>query len=253
MNKTKLILSFVLSLIILTSCFMIGTAATEGEHVHSYTIQSEKAPTCTSSGEIVYVCECGDTYTEYTEPLGHKMTHVEAVEPTCEKAGSREHWHCETCGLDFADENGDYTIDKDDIKLDKLSHMITQYSKNKKATCFEDGSVAGTKCALCGKVFKAPEIIKKKTFGGIQVKKFTKGFVVSWTRDKTATGSEVVYSAKKTFSSAKKIRVKNSKNYLKIKKLKSKKTYYVKVRAYKKSGKKTLYSNWTKTKSVKTK
>ena len=41
------------------------------EHVHSYTEQITKAPTCTTVGEKTFTCICGDTYTEVIDATGH--------------------------------------------------------------------------------------------------------------------------------------------------------------------------------------
>lgn len=73
--------------------------------------------------------------------------------------------------------------------------------------------------------------------------------VISWEKaNSTINGYEVTYSTNKNFS--KSITKKTSKTSLKLASLKSKKTYYVKVRAYKKADGKTLYGEYSKNMKV---
>ncbi len=87
------------------------------------------------------------------------------------------------------------------------------------------------------------------------VKANSKSLVVKWKKKtKGVTGYEIQYSTSKLFKKGTKtIKVKSAKNTSKIiSKLKGKKKYYVRVRTYKKVGKKTYYSKWSAKKSVKT-
>lgn len=67
-----------------------------------------------------------------------------------------------------------------------------------------------------------------------------------------ATGYYVRYSLKKSMKGAKTVKVKG-KTYLTVKKLKSKKRYYVQVRAYNTVSGKTAYGSWSTKKSIKVK
>lgn len=76
---------------------------------------------------------------------------------------------------------------------------------------------------------------------------------VTWTKDTKATGYQILVSTKKNMKNAKSYVVTSNKTTMKvIKGLKSKQTYYVKVRAYKTSGTK-LYGAYSAVKSVKVK
>ena len=65
------------------------------------------------------------------------------------------------------------------------------------------------------------------------------------------TNYEIRYATNKKFKSAKKVTTKKT-SYT-LKKLKKGKTYYVKVRAFNKVGKKYYYSAYSKTRKVKIK
>ncbi len=67
------------------------------------------------------------------------------------------------------------------------------------------------------------------------------------------SGYQIEYSKKKNFKPLVKKDVKKSYQAKTIKKLKSKTTYYVRIRAYKKVGKTRLYGAWSKVKNVKVK
>ncbi|MEY8459660.1 leucine-rich repeat protein [Eggerthellaceae bacterium 24-137] len=89
-----------------------------------------------------------------------------------------------------------------------------------------------------------------------KVKTAKKGFKVTWKKQsrKWVSGYQVRWSTKKSMKGAKKISVKSAKrSSLKVSKLKGNKKYYVQVRTFKKAGKKTYYSSWSKAKAVKTK
>lgn len=71
---------------------------------------------------------------------------------------------------------------------------------------------------------------------------------MTWQKDKTATGYEIYYSTKDTFAKKyrKTITITKNKTITKtVKNLKTGKTYYVKVRSYKKVGSKKVYSDWS--------
>ena len=68
---------------------------------------------------------------------------------------------------------------------------------------------------------------------------------VSWKKVSGATGYEVMYATNNKFTKNKKT-VKVKKNKVTIKRLKSKKKYYVRVRAYKKANDGTNYGKWSK-------
>ena len=95
--------------------------------------------------------------------------------------------------------------------------------------------------------------VKPKKTVGVKVKKGKKRMTVSWKRDKKATGYQITYAQNKKFKKGKKnITISKNKTVKRtIKKLKARKTYYVKVRAYKKVGKTKLYGAYSKVKKVK--
>ncbi len=82
-----------------------------------------------------------------------------------------------------------------------------------------------------------------------------KQLTAQWRQFEDGTGYQLQYSLKKNMKGAKTIKIKGFKNSKKtIKKLKSKKKYYVRVRAYKdQGGGEKVYTKWSKIKSVKVK
>lgn len=88
-----------------------------------------------------------------------------------------------------------------------------------------------------------------------KVKAAKKSLTIKWSKVKGASGYEIQVATDKKFKKNKKsILVKKQKTtYAKIKKLKSKKKYYVRVRTYKVVGRKKVYSSWINGKATKTK
>ena len=77
---------------------------------------------------------------------------------------------------------------------------------------------------------------------------------VKWKKDSKIDGYEIQYGLKKNFKGAKKVTVSKAKTTsTTLKKLKSGKTYYVRIRSYKKVSGKTYYSAWSKALSKKVK
>ena len=76
---------------------------------------------------------------------------------------------------------------------------------------------------------------------------------VMWKRDTKATGYQVVIAQNKKFRKGKKtVLIKKNKTTSRtFKKLKSRKNYYYKVRAYKQVGKTKIYGSYSKVKKVK--
>ena len=97
--------------------------------------------------------------------------------------------------------------------------------------------------------------ITPKKVAGIKAKAGKKSMTVSWKKDTRASGYQITYAQNKKLTKGKKnVTVSKNKTTKKaIKKLKSKKTYYVKVRAYKKAGSQKLYGTYSAVKKVKVK
>ena len=93
--------------------------------------------------------------------------------------------------------------------------------------------------------------VKKQT---AKVKAGKKKLTVIWKKDKNVSGYQVKIATKKNFKGAKTYTVKSYKTYKKvIKKLKAKKKYFVKVRAYKTVGKSKVYGAYSAVRSCKVK
>lgn len=82
-----------------------------------------------------------------------------------------------------------------------------------------------------------------------------KKMTVKWKKVSEVTGYQIQYSLKKGFESGNRTKAVRGaqKTSVTVAKLKQKKVYYVRIRAYKKVGTKTCYSGWSAAKSVKVK
>lgn len=117
------------------------------------------------------------------------------------------------------------------------------------------GKTAGSHCSVCGTILTAQKAVKK--LGKAKLKKLKKGkkaITVKWRKVKGVDGYQIQYSLKKSFKKKKTVNIKKAKTVKrKIKKLKSNKKYYVRIRAYKVINGKKEFSAWSKVKAVKTK
>lgn len=107
-------------------------------------------------------------------------------------------------------------------------------------TVIQNASTMNTKIAV-------PRVVVKKLKAG------KKQIRLTWKKQSKVSGYEIRYAIKANMKKAKRIKV-NAKTASKtIKKLKSKKRYYVQIRAYKTNDHKKIYGNWSAKKTLKTK
>ena len=130
--------------------------------------------------------------------------------------------------------------------LKKGTDYTVKYANNVKVgkatvTVKGKGSYTGT--------VKASFSIKPKKVSGLKLKAGKKKLTVTWKKSSGASGYQLQYATKKDFSNAKKSTVKKAATVkATLKKLKAKKTYYVRIRAYKKVKGTTYYSAWVSAK-----
>ena len=102
---------------------------------------------------------------------------------------------------------------------------------------------------------KNTETVKPKKTSIKKLSKGKKKFTVTWAKVSGVKGYQIQYSSDKKFKKNNKSVTVTKQKTTKatVKKLKSKKKYYVRVRTYKTINGKKIYSSWSKVKSVKTK
>lgn len=165
----------------------------------------------------------------------------------------------------------EYSTGKQTIRLNAKADdraKLTYTSGNKKVKVDSKGKVT-IPAKFCGtvkiKISSAETDKYKKTSKTVIITvtsptpKFSKAVAdkksakLTWKSLKDADGYEISYADNKEFNKAKKVTVKKKVSSAVIKKLSSKKTCYFRIRSYKKSGSKKIYSDFSAVKKLKIK
>ncbi len=73
-------------------------------HIHSHVSSVSKQATCSSTGVMVYTCECGNSFTETIPMISHLSSEWQIIlEPTTETEGKKIK-KCTVCGVTIAEE-----------------------------------------------------------------------------------------------------------------------------------------------------
>ena len=151
------------------------------------------APTCTEQGYTTNTCACGESYVSaYVGALGHTEVVLEAVAPSCTATGLTEGKHCSACNQvlvaqkivpvtdhSFGDwyqikaptetEKGEKRRDcanceeYETMPVAELAHNHDNWDRvilqAVAPTCTVTGLTQGSKCADCGEILVAQEIV----------------------------------------------------------------------------------------------
>lgn len=128
---------------------------------HSYK-SVDVDPTCTEKGYTRYTCDCGDSYTDYRDALGHTEVVDASVAPTCDTPGLTAGKHCSVCGEILTPQQ----------TVGALGHSVVIDSALN-ATCTESGCTEGKHCSTCGKVLVSQTVIDP--FGHVYVLRQVQG------------------------------------------------------------------------------
>ena len=134
---------------------------------HAMTLTEAKAATCTEDGNNAYYT-CGNCHkvfldeqgeketsaqAEILPALGHSISIVNTVAPTCTEKGNRLYYTCATCGKAFKDKGGLEATTVAAETVPALGHTMTK-TEAVAPTCTEKGTNAYYTCETCEKVFK---------------------------------------------------------------------------------------------------
>ena len=207
---------------------------------HLFSSNRIDAGNCELPDTMQYTCllheNCEENYCEEIKQTKEhqpgKPVSENVVPATIEKEGSYEEvCYCSVCKKE----------------LSRKKKTIPKLTKEENTTSDGDKQSAANQEQNNKKVTVKATTLKKV------VNKKTKKIEVTWKKVKGVTGYEVQYSTNKSFKKGvhtKKIKG-ASKVKVTVKKLKKKKRYYVRVRAYKKVGGKKYVSKWSKKKVLK--
>jgi len=261
----------------------------ENEAVYSDSFDIESFLVDDCAGAETFTMAPINNYKYYVVGIAHVTEKIDTVKATQQAAGTREHYRCTECGTLYTDPNGQekdittltalaipkiaginlsataYVYDGSvktpavtvkDTKgntIDPENYALT-YSAGRKNVGTYSVKVTFRGDLYSGTATKTFKISPVKT----SISKLTprsKKIVVKW-KKKTAqvSGYQIYCSTSSKFSNAKKITISKATQVSKtISKLKGNKTYYVKIRTYKKVGSTKYYSGWSAAKKTKTK
>ena len=148
-------------------------------------------------------------------------------------------------------ENGVVKYDIDDTYVPYKSDTTATKPSEATTATKPAATTTATQPTTAAKTTTKKVTVKKQA---AKVKAGKKKLTVTWKKDKNVSGYQIQIATKKNFKGAKTYTVKSYKTYKKvIKKLKSKKKYFVKVRAYKTVGKSKVYGAYSAVRSCKVK
>ncbi len=81
-----------------TDTFALTVKNVKSSHTHSYTAKVTKEATCTTEGERIYTCTCGDRYTETIPATGHSESAWIIDKAATAIGNGSKHTECTTCG-----------------------------------------------------------------------------------------------------------------------------------------------------------
>ncbi len=240
---------------------------------HSYKLTESKPSTCTRSGYKKYTCTvCNDSYTESLPLVPHRYENKKKkagigtngyVSDECTVCGDVESKSViygvnsitlgsTTCSYTGKSQKPSVTVKDSKGKTVPTSSYTVSYSKDTKSVGKHSvkitlkGNYTGSKTLYYTVIPKNTSLSKltagKKSFT-VTLKKYTT----------QTTGYQIQYSTSSNFKGAKTVTLSNKMTAKKVKGLKSKKKYYVRVRTYKTVDGKKYCSKWSKAKTVKTK
>ena len=214
---------------------------------HTVVTDAAVEATCTKTGLTegthCSVCNAVITAQSVVSKKPHTPVVDEAVAATCTQSGKTKGSHCEVCG----------GIIEEQVVIPALGHEYVNgvcTVCNEKQPNYEpptQPTAAGSKVSV--KVIK----ITQAKITNLKVKSKAKNKInVSWKKVANAKGYQIEVSKSSSFKPGAKVLTKTTKKLkltIKNKKLKSKKTYYVRARAYTTykaadGSTKTAYSNW---------
>lgn len=148
------------------------------EDAHSIVKVEAKAATCEENGyNEHYACECGKYFTDvdgYNEiadinawkngdgkvaATGHKLTKVDGTAATCTEDGVLDHYNCENCNNNYADDKAVYKIANlgswviGEGRIPATGHTLNEVAATD-PTCVVDGHSAYYVCSVCNAAFK---------------------------------------------------------------------------------------------------
>lgn len=150
----------------------------------------------------------------------------------------------------------DYTVTFESDKYADLKVKVIIKEPEATTATKPSTTTTATKPSTTTTTKPAVKPVKKVTVKkqAAKVKAGKKKLTVTWKKDKNVSGYQIKIATKKNFKGAKTYTVKSYKTYKKvIKKLKAKKKYFVKVRAYKTVGKSKVYGAYSAVRSCKVK
>ena len=227
----------------------VSSTDTSNTTIHTHTWDAGKittAPTCTSTGIKTYTCtSCGATRNENVDKTEHYFN--KTVIPATSTNEGYTIYECNNCHYSYIT---DYTKKLEEPQTSSKNNITTaattKPSTRKKQRTYE--SIEKTS-------YKKVANTKPKNTSIKKLKKSKKAIVVNWKKVSGIKGYQIQVATDKKFKkNAKTVVVKKQKTTTAtIKHLKSKKKYYVRIRTYKTSNNKKVYSSWSKVKSVVTK
>lgn len=217
-------------------------------HAHSFKQNSVSRATLTSNGTITYRCsECGEETKETIyRPSSVSLSATSyTYDGRSKKPGVSV---TDVAGKTISSSSYDVSYDRDTTSAGTHTVQIS-FKGNYSGTVTRTYTIR--KAATKPAVKPATTTTSIKGTSITKLSKMKKAFKVNVKKQKSITGYQVQYSLNGNFQGAKAKTFKGTS--LTVKKLKAKKTYFVRVRTYKKSGKNTTYSPWSAAKTVKTK
>ncbi len=195
------------------------------------------------------------------EPTGHacveNLTIIEEQQPDCTNDGHITYWICK-CGKCYEDEECNKEISLEDTVVKATGHkevtvpgVAPQIGKT--------GLTEGSKCIVCDELIKVQKKIPALKLAKPSATKITKAtggkkkITIKFKRVSQATKYEIQIATKKNMKNAKTIKVAGTKSKHVAKKLKTKTTYYIRIRTIKTVNGVTATSGWSKKVKVKTK
>ena len=116
-------------------------ATVPAAHIHSYTAETVREASCTEAGEIRYVCDCGDEYTEPIPTTEHTPEVIPGEEATCQAPGLTEGERCSVCGEILTPQE----------EIPQLEHTLEK-KWGAYPTCTAPGYTSEIYCTVCGEV-----------------------------------------------------------------------------------------------------